>query len=59
MSKADLLGSVYLIDFWGYLVRSLRRTSLKIREVWEEYRERDFQVLSVAVGNSPELIRIS
>jgi thiol-disulfide isomerase/thioredoxin len=57
VSKADLLGRVYLIDFWGTWCFPCLKEIPKIREVWEKYKERDFQVLSMAVENSPDVIR--
>ncbi len=57
VSKADLLGRVYLIDFWGTWCFPCLAEIPKIREVWEKYEKRDFQVLSVALENSPDVVR--
>ncbi len=56
VSKADLLGSVYLIDFWGTWCAPCVVEIPNIRKVWDQYRDQGFQVLSVAVEESPDLI---
>lgn len=57
VSKADLLGRVYLIDFWGTWCFPCLQEIPNIREVWEKFNVRDFHVLSVAVENSPDVVR--
>ena len=57
VSKSALSGSVYLIDFWGTWCAPCVAEIPKIHEVWEKYKDRNFQILSVAVENSPEIIR--
>lgn len=57
VSKADLLGRVYLIDFWGTWCLPCLEEIPMIREVWKKYEERGFQVLSISLESSPDVVR--
>ena len=53
VSKSDLLGRVYLIEFWGTWCGPCIAEIPKIHEVWDKYKGQGFQVLSLAVDSSP------
>jgi thiol-disulfide isomerase/thioredoxin len=47
-----LQGSVYLIDFWATWCLPCVQEMPNIHEAYERYRERGFQILSVALGDT-------
>ena len=51
-----LLGTTYLIDFWGTWCAPCIREIPEIQEAYDKYREAGFQILSVAMRDEKESI---
>jgi len=50
-SRDDLLGNVYLIDFWATWCAPCVAELPNVHEAYERFKERGFQVLSVALND--------
>lgn len=55
-TKRGLLGTTYLIDFWGTWCAPCIREIPEIQDAYDKYREAGFQILSVAMRDEKEAI---
>jgi thiol-disulfide isomerase/thioredoxin len=55
-TRADLSGKTYLIDFWATWCLPCVAELPNLHRVYEAYRHRGFEILSVAMGDSREEI---
>ena len=53
-TRSDLLGSVYLLDFWATWCAPCVAEMPNVHEAYNRYKDQGFQVLSVAVGDNRE-----
>jgi len=51
-TRQDLMGSAYLIDFWATWCAPCIAELPNVHEAYHKYKDRGFQVLSVAVGDN-------
>ena len=54
VSLADFQGRVLLIDFWASWCRACRIENPKFVELYQDYHERGFDILSISQDDSPD-----
>jgi thiol-disulfide isomerase/thioredoxin len=57
ISNKSLLGKTYLMDFWGTWCRPCTGEMPYLHEAWYNYSDAGFQILALAVSDTPETIR--
>ncbi len=52
VSLSSLDGSVILLDFWSAELSESNRSNAELKEIYERYRERGFEIYQVGIDNS-------
>jgi thiol-disulfide isomerase/thioredoxin len=58
ISHADLMGTVYLVDFWATWCPPCVDALPEMEKIYEEFHSRGFEIVSLSFDNSDERIRL-
>lgn len=56
ITKASLAGSTVLLDFWGTWCSPCVAGLPQLTDLYERYRDRGFEIVSIAINDTPESI---
>lgn len=58
VSHADLMGTVYLVDFWATWCPPCVEALPEMEKIYEEFHSRGFEIVGLSFDNSDERIRL-
>ncbi|MCG8608160.1 TlpA family protein disulfide reductase, partial [bacterium] len=57
ISKADLLGKYYLMDFWFTGCAICLKEMPHLHDLYEKYKDKNFTILSLSIDESADLVK--